>query len=423
MKNKLSRIHIIGAGISGLIAAQVLENYGYKPTIIEGSNSVGGRVKSDLVEGYLLDRGFQVLLTSYPAAKKYLDFDALKLQKLLPGATIFKNGKSQTIGDPLRSFSLLFPTLFSSIATFSDKLKILKLNVLLKKKEIDTIFKEDEKTTLQYLIDVGFSEEMIQTFFKPFFSGIFLEPNLDTSSRMFEFVYKMFGEGLAVVPKAGIQAISNQLKDNLKNTKILLNSEVESVKNKGIILKDGSEIESDFTIIATEASQLVANLNNQETHWKTCDTLYFETSERIISRPLIGLISEENSLINNIFYHTSIQTTTKGKGELLSVTIVKNHSLSEKQLIEKITEELKYFCGITNATFIKRYQIKKALPKLNNLQYEISSTETKLTSSIFLAGDQLLNGSLNAAMIAGERAAMGVIGTLQDGVIIDELSS
>ena len=423
MKNKLSKIHIIGAGISGLIAAQVLENYGYKPTIIEGSNSVGGRVKSDLVEGYLLDRGFQVLLTSYPAAKKYIDFDALEIQKLLPGATIFKNGKSQTIGDPLRSFSLLFPTLFSSIGTFSDKLKILKLNVLLKKKEIDTIFKEDEKTTLQYLIDVGFSEEMIQTFFKPFFSGIFLEPNLDTSSRMFEFVYKMFGEGLAVVPKAGIQAISNQLKDNLKNTKILLNSEVESVKNKGIILKDGFEIESDFTIIATEASQLVANLNNQETHWKTCDTLYFETTDRIISRPLIGLISEENSLINNLFYHTSIQTTTKGKGELLSVTIVKNHSLSEKQLIEKITEELEDFCGITNATFIKRYQIEKALPKLDNLQYEISSTETKLTSSIFLAGDQLLNGSLNAAMIAGERAAMGVIGTLQDGVIIDELSS
>ena len=423
MKNKLSKIHIIGAGISGLIAAQVLENYGYKPTIIEGSNSVVGRVKSDLVEGYLLDRGFQVLLTSYPAAKKYIDFDALEIQRLLPGATIFKNGKSQTIGDPLRSFSLLFPTLFSSIGTFSDKLKILKLNVLLKKKEIDTIFKEDEKTTLQYLIDVGFSEEMIQTFFKPFFSGIFLEPNLDTSSRMFEFVYKMFGEGLAVVPKAGIQAISNQLKDNLKNTKILLNSEVESVKNKSIILKDGSEIESDFTIIATEASQLVANLNNQETHWKTCDTLYFETTDRIISRPLIGLISEENSLINNLFYHTSIQTTTKGKGELLSVTIVKNHSLSEKQLIEKITEELKYFCGITNATFIKRYQIEKALPKLDNLQYEISSTETKLTSSIFLAGDQLLNGSLKAGMIAGERAAMGVIGTLQDGVIIDELSS
>ena len=187
-------------------------------------------------------------------------------------------------------------------------------------------------------------------------------------------------------------------------------------------MKDGSEIETDFTIIATEASSLIHNLKNQETSWKTCDTLYFETPEKIISKPIIGLIADENSLINNLFYHTSIATTTKGKGELLSVTIVKNHALSEKQLISKITKELQTFCGISNTTFIKRYQIKKALPKLDNLQYEISSTETKLTSSIFLAGDQLLNGSLNAAMIAGERAAMGVIGTLQDGLIVDELS-
>ena len=128
MKNKSSKIHIIGAGVSGLIAAQILENYGYKPTILEGSNSIGGRVKSDLVKGYTLDRGFQVLLTSYPAAKKYIDFEALKLQKLLPGAVIFKKGKTQTIGDPLRSFSMLLPTLFSSIGRLSDKIKILKLN-------------------------------------------------------------------------------------------------------------------------------------------------------------------------------------------------------------------------------------------------------------------------------------------------------
>ena len=133
MEKSAYRIHIIGAGVSGLIAAQVLENYGYHPTIIEATESAGGRVKSDVFRGYTLDHGFQVLLTSYPAAKKYLDYNKLELQNILPGATIFKNGKHQTIGDPLRSFSLLFPTLFSSIGTISDKLKIFKLNTLLKK--------------------------------------------------------------------------------------------------------------------------------------------------------------------------------------------------------------------------------------------------------------------------------------------------
>lgn len=415
MEKSAYKIHIIGAGISGLIAAKVLENNGYSPTIIEASNSVGGRVKTDTIDGYNLDHGFQVLLTSYPAAKKYLNYSELELQKLLPGAAIFKKGKQQTIGDPLRSFSLLLPTLLSSIGSFSDKLKILKLNILLKKKKIDTIFKEDEKTTLQYLNNFGFSESMIQTFFKPFFSGIFLEPNLDTSSRMFEFVYKMFGEGLAVIPKNGMQAISNQLKESLKNTAFLFDSKVQEVQDRQITLSDNTVIKSHITIVATDASPLISNLKNQETVWKSCDTLYFEIPTRTINKPIIGLISDNNALINNIFYTTSIKTATKGKSELLSVTIVKNHHLEESELVKKVCEELLKYCNISGSKFLKRYQIKKALPNITNLEYEISSTETKLKSTIFLAGDQLLNGSLNAAMISGERAAMGVVEVLQNG--------
>jgi protoporphyrinogen oxidase len=423
MEKSAYKIHIIGAGISGLIAAQILENHGYHPIIIEASATVGGRVKSDVFKGYTLDHGFQVLLTSYPAAIKYLDYDKLDLQQLLPGATLFKNGKAQMIGDPLRSLSLLIPTLLSSVGTLADKVKILKLNALLKKKKNALIFQTEEKTTLQYLKDFGFSDEIITDFFKPFFSGIFLETELETSSRMFEFVYKMFGNGLAVIPKEGMQAIPNQLKSNLINTHFKFNSPVKEVKDRRIILEDESILESNITIIATDASALISNLKNQGTDWKSCDTLYFETKKSVINKPLIGLISDENTLINNIFYHTSVATSTKTTKELLSVTIVRQHPLDEKTLVEKVIAELHSKCGIAEVTFLKRYQIKKALPKLTNLQYEISNTETKLKSSIFLAGDQLLNASLNAAMIAGERAAMGVIQTLEDGLIVDELTS
>jgi len=423
MEKSAYKIHIIGAGISGLITAQILENHGYHPTIIEATATVGGRVKSDIINGYTLDHGFQVLLTSYPAAKKYLDYKALDLQELLPGATIFKNGKSQTIGDPLRKISLLIPTLLSSIGTVSDKIKILKLNTLLKKKKIAAIFKTQETTTLQYLKDFGFSNAIITEFFIPFFSGIFLETELETSSRMFEFVYKMFGDGLAVIPKNGIQAIPNQLKKHLKNTTFKFNTPVKEVKDKHIILTDNKTIASHITIIATDVSSLISNLKNQETHWKSCDTLYFETKKSVLKKPLIGLISDKNTLINNIFYYTSVATSTKTEKELLSVTIIKDHQLEEEVFIKKVVAELRSKCGILDVTFLKRYQIKKALPKLTNLQYEISSTETKLKSTIFLAGDQLLNGSLNAAMISGERAAMGVIQNLEDGLIVDELTS
>ncbi|MFO7719281.1 MAG: NAD(P)/FAD-dependent oxidoreductase [Gillisia sp.] len=419
MKKQDYRIHIIGAGVSGLIAARVLEDGGYSPVILEATDRVGGRVKTDLVEGYQLDHGFQVLLTAYPAAQKYLDFEALELQQFLPGATIFSNGSSKTIGDPLRAISLLLPTLFSGIGTLSDKLKILRLNMLLSKTSLTEIFAKDEKTTLQYLMDFGFSEEMIDRFFTPFFSGIFLESKLETSSRMFEFVYKMFGEGYATLPKAGIEAIPRQLKDSLSRTTFQFNTKVKSVEDSKIWLADGTALESDFTIIATEPGELVSQLKNQETKWKSCNTLYFETSSRTIEKPLIGLIANKDTLINNIFYHGSLESVSVGKQELLSVTVVKEHGLSDEALIMQVQKELEQHCGVDAPRFIKQYFIPKALPELQEIQYELLPSETRLSKGVFLAGDTRLNGSLNAAMISGERAALGILQSLQSGLKVE----
>ena len=409
MKQKSPSIHIIGGGISGLIAARVLEEHGLSATIIEATDRLGGRVKTDVVDGYSLDHGFQVLLTAYPAAKKYLDFDALALQEFLPGSAIFKNGKQKIIGDPLRNLSLLLPTLVSGIGTVNDKLKILALNRRLKKKSIQNIFAEKEQTTHVYLENIGFSEAIITNFFTPFFSGIFLENKLDTSSRMFEFVYKMFGEGNAALPKDGIQAIPKQLFEKLKSTTIIFNTKVKSVENGSIKLESGETIKSNFTIIATQASGLVSNLKNQATLWKSCDTLYFEVTKREIRKPLIGLIAAPNALINNIFYHTSLQTSATATKELLSVTVIDRQNLTNKQLVTGVQKELKELCNIDSCTFIKQYNIPMALPNLQDIQYEMLPSETRLTETIFLAGDTQLNGSLNAAMIAGERAALEVI--------------
>ena len=417
------KIHIVGAGISGLIAAKTLEASGYKPVIIEATDYIGGRLKTDIVDGYQLDHGFQVLLKAYPKAKEHLDFNALKLQEFLPGATIFANGKMHTIGDPLRNFELLFPTLKASVGNFSDKLKILKLNSSLKKKSLRSIFETTSMTTLNYLKKKGFSNQIIQKFFKPFFSGIFLEPNLSTSSRMFEFVYKMFGEGLAVLPTEGIAAIANQLKSQLTETEFILNTEVKSINENHIILANDKIIDTDFTIITSGASKLIPDFKQKQVDWKSCYNLYFEVENRRIQKPLIGLISNENALINNIFFHNSLQTKSKGNKELLSVTVVKKHNLSETELINRVEEELHLKCNISTLRHLKTYHIKQALPNIENLEYDISPTETKIKPTIFLAGDYLLNGSLNAAMTSGERAAQGLIMTIEDNLVDDNLNS
>lgn len=412
MQKQEPKICIIGAGVSGLIAAQTLENEGFSPIIIEATDSVGGRVKTDLVDGYQLNHGFQVLLTSYPAAQKFLDYDALELQNFLPGAAIFTNGKENQIGDPLRDFSLLIPTVFSSLIPLSDKIKILQLNLKLKAKSISDIFNEEEKTTLRYLKDFGFSDQVISQFFKPFFSGIFLETQLETSSRMFEFVYKMFGTGNAALPKGGIQAIPNQLAGKLKTTEILFNTKVKSVQDGSITLENKQILESDFTIIATDSSQILSNLKRETLKWKSCVTLYFETEKRVIAKPLIGLLPAKNTVINNIFYHTSLQTSVHADKELLSVTVVDNKNLKGEELVDQVKSELKEHFNIEVIRLIKQYEITKALPDLKNIKYSLTPPETRYSNQIFLAGDTLLNGSLNAAMLSGESAALAVIKAL-----------
>ena len=409
MQKKEYKIHIVGAGISGLVAAKVLEDKGFEPIILEATDRVGGRVKTDVVNGYQLDHGFQVLLTAYPAAQKYLDYKALNLQRFMSGAAIFKKSKASIIGDPLRDISLLFPTLFSGIGSVKDKLKVLKLNHYLKKKSLEEIFNSKSQTTKSYLMDYGFSDEMIKQFFKPFFSGIFLETELETSSRMFEFVYKMFGEGDAAIPKAGIEAIPKQLCQNLKHSTFKFNTKVNRLSNGIIKLEDGTELPSDFTIIATDSTHLLDEKTGPSIEWKSCDTLYFETETRVIQKPLIGLVALQGALVNNIFYHSSLESASKPNKELLSVTVIDRQGLSDKELIQKVEKELKAHCGITGCNFIALYQIPKALPKLKDLKYAISPKHSSPNSTVFLAGDTLLNGSLNAAMISGETAANELI--------------
>tara|TARA_B110000240_G_scaffold92697_1_gene105260 strand:+ start:736 stop:1986 length:1251 start_codon:yes stop_codon:yes gene_type:complete len=409
MNRKDYKIHIIGGGVSGLIAAKVLEENGFKPTVIEATDRAGGRIKTDIIEGYQLDHGFQVILTAYPAVKKYLDCKALDLQNFLPGASIFKANKQSIIGDPLRDVSLLISTLFSEIGTISDKIKILKLNHEIKKKSLTDIFSEKEQTTISYLRELGFSKEILNDFFIPFFSGIFLENKLETSSRMFEFVYKMFGEGHAAIPKAGMEAIPKQLLNNLKTTTFQYNTKVTSVEEGEITLKNGSKLVSDFTILTIPADSLLSSLKKNSIKWRSCITLYFETKIKVINRPLIGLIAKQNSLVNNIVYNSSLCSTTKPENELLCVTVIDDQGLTNLELVKAVKKELKIICNITVFRLIKQYQITKALPILKNLKYEMKPSETRLSKSLFIAGDTQLNASFNAAMISGELAALELI--------------
>jgi protoporphyrinogen oxidase len=393
------KIVIIGAGISGLIAAIELEKQGYSPIIIEQTNAVGGRVKSDKWNDAFLDYGFQVLLTAYPAVKKYVDIKALQCTNFLPGAIVYKGGKTFTFGDPLRHIPFLIPTLFSPLGSILDKWKTFTLSQFVKRHTVEQLFETKEITTLQYLKSYGFSETIIRDFFKPFYTGIFLEPDLQTSCRMFLFVFKMFAEGTASLPMIGIQGVSDQLVSQLLRTTIVFNTTVANIEDHNIILADKNMIAADAIIIASGANQILTKA--EVINWKSCVNLYFTCTKNTIPKPIIGLVADEKAIINNIYFIDSASP-------IVSVTIVKNHLHTEAQLVEIVKKELLQYCNIEAIECIKTFNISNALPNCTITNYLPSITDISINKYTFLAGDYLANGSLNAAMISGELAAGGV---------------
>jgi protoporphyrinogen oxidase len=414
MDNNQLQITIIGAGVSGLTAAITLQNAGYKVSVYDANSFVGGRVKSDLQTGMILDYGFQVLLDAYPAVNEFLDIEALKLRKFVPGSMIYMNGKTYRLGDAFRNRSFLWSTIMAGVGSLKDKWLVFSLSRKLKQKSLQDIFSSPETSTKTYLENYGFSTKMISSFFTPFYAGIFLETELATSSRMFEFVFKMFTEGNATIPEAGIQAIPEQLASKLPLGSIHLNQTVSSVIGNEVTLENGEKFHSDYTIIGTIAGNIVPNLPKEDLLWHQVTVLYFETDHTGFDEAIIGLISNEEVLINNFHF---LQDIFDHHRNVISVTVIKKHPLNDLKLAERVIKELREETGIVATELVQLYHIKKALPQLNSLNYCMTASETQLTENIFLAGDHLSNASLNAAMLNGKAAAQAVVSKIESGVL------
>ena len=391
-------IIIVGAGMSGLSCAYKCQQNDRDFILFEKSDRVGGRVGSVKENGFIFDIGFQVYNTSYTVTNKLLDLDINEFGRFSPGAKIYINGRSTILSDPLRNISKLPNTLFSKAGTILDKIKILQLKLSLKKYEIQND-QSNEVSTIEFLENYGFSDKIINNFFRPFFSGIFLETELNTSSKFFKYVFSNFNKGLATVPQNGMQEIPDDLSSKLNPSRLQLNSEVVKINNDNIIeLKTGDRIGYNHLVLTNESSMLVEDCQFE---YNPTSTIYFSSNLRVIDGSYIHLFPEED-LINNIAIISNIALNyARDDLSLFSISLKKKY---KKETHESVIRQklVHYFGGSeSNYTFEKSFLINKGTIKQ---QVGFFDQEKTFHSEYTVCGDYFENGSIEGATISGIKA-------------------
>ncbi len=397
---------IVGAGLAGLACAHRLHAAGRSFVICEAADRVGGRVATDLCEGFHLDRGFQVLLTAYPEARRLLDYDALDLRRFYPGALVRHGGKWHRVADPFRHPIDGLRGAFNPIGSFADKLRVgwSRLG------GFDFSRHAADLTTLQALQAEGFSESMIERFFRPFLGGVFLENRLDTTVRKLEFVMRNFARGDTAIPAQGMAVIPKQLAAALPAAAIRLNTRVATIGDQGAQLDDGTFLAAKSVVVATDlkaANRLLGQAGPAAvSNGVAC--LYFTAPSAPVSEPILLLNGEGAGPINNLTVLSAVSPDYAPAGRhLISISVVDPEAASAPDLEERVRRHLVEWFGASAKDWrlLRIDRIPDAVPS----QCVAEDKSARVRKGVYQCGDHCGIASIDTALASGTAAAEAIL--------------
>ena len=400
---------VVGAGLAGLAAARQIKSHGRSVIVVEAQDGVGGRVRTDKVDGFLLDRGFQVLLTAYPELKTQIDMSALDLKMFSSGALVMRDGRSSVVTDPFREPRRAAATVFAPVGTLTDKLRIAVLRWRVMHRNAPKILKSEDLSTTDALRDLGFSETMIDRFFRPLFGGIQLDPELRTSRRMFEIIFKSLSEGQSALPANGMSAIPEQMATNLGTENIFLNTQATKIET-GAVTTVAGRVETSAVVVATDQPSASELLRTNEIASRVVGCVYFSADAPPTHGKIVVLDGTGQGPVLNAAILSNVAPSYAPPGKHLIVAALPGIIAGDLEAMSR--DQLRTWWGpqVDGWSHIKTYRITHAgpeqLPPFNPKQ------KVSLGNGLFVCGDHRDTGSIQGALYSGRRCGEAVLASL-----------
>ena len=422
------KVCIVGAGLAGLTCARHLQSAGVEVVVVEASDDVGGRVRSDKVDGFTLDRGFQVLFDAYPAVKRNLNVAALDLRAFDPGAILCRDGRQSVLTDPLRdkNWADIAGAAANLAIPVADKLRTLQLSQSLS--GIGSGYdphQPDDQSTYDYLKAYGFSDVTIDIFFRPFYGGILLKRDLSTTAAAFRFYFRMLSTGRTAVPSAGMGAVTRQLAEPLLAVSaIRLNAPVQNLNRTengitGVVLESGETIDADAVVLAVPAPAAahLAGLPAPEGALGKA-TIYFAGDKALNDSKKLVLNADPDAFVNDAQQISNVAPTYAPLGRhLLGATVLGDPEMDDTQLCNAAMDDLHaMYAGDREAVRalasyapLKVYRIPYSqFPQPPGVYGTLPGVTTD-QPGLYVAGEWTESSSINGAMTSGENCAAAVM--------------
>ena len=338
-------VAVVGGGLAGLAAASRLAEADFDVTLFERREGAGGRVRSTREDGFVFDRGFQVLFTAYPAARRELDLDALDLRYFTPGACLCRTGRRSILSDPLRDPGSLTDSLFNTEVSVGDKLRTLALRRRLGPPDPDA-FSVPDRSIRAALLDRGFSERFVENFAAPFYGGITLDRSLSTSAAVFDYTFAALAGGRIAIPADGMGAIADQLAERARDAgaAIRTDAEVDTVDGDTPEVRLGGEtVAVDAVVVAADppTARELTGIDSIPTDARGCVTGWYALPGEPLDAGRRILLNAADDAPNHVIPHSAVAPEYAPDGEvLLSATFLGQPDASDHDLAATTREAL-----------------------------------------------------------------------------------